>query len=118
MDRKGPVDWVVRWIVNKLDEVGYRGEAITLKSDQERSIVALKTAVAASRLGATTPIESPVRESQCNGAVEQAVRRWQGQLRTLKGHFEANMGKKLPVAHPLMGWLVIWAGEILLKYKV
>ena len=28
------------------------------------------------------------------------------------------MGIKLPVAHPLMGWLVLWAGEILLKYKV
>ena len=25
---------------------------------------------------------------------------------------------KLPVAHPLMGWLVLWAGEVLLKLKV
>ena len=118
VDKKGPVDWIVRWIVDKLDEIGYRGQAITLKSDQERSIVALKTAVAAGRVGTSTLIESPVRESQCNGAVEQAVRRWQGQLRTLKGHFEENMNNKLPIAHPLMNWLVIWAGEVLLKYKV
>ena len=118
VEKKGPVEWVVKWIVEKLDNVGYRGEHVTVKSDQEPAIMALKTAVAAKRVGVTTPIDSPVRESQSNGAVEQAVRRWQGQLRTIKGHYEENMGIKLPVAHPLMGWLVLWAGEILLKYKV
>ena len=112
------MEWVVKWIVVKMDDVGYRGEAITLKSDQEPAIMALKAAVAAKRVGATTPIDSPVRESQCNGAVEQAVRRWQGQLRTIKSHYEENVGAKLPVAHPIMGWLVLWAGEVLLKYKV
>ena len=47
VERKGPVYWVVKWIVDKLDEVGYRGEAITDKSDQGPAILALKTAVAA-----------------------------------------------------------------------
>ena len=108
---------VVKWIVEKLDNVGYRGEAITLKSDHEPAILALKTVVAAKSVGITTPIDSPVRESQSNGAVEHAVRKWQGQSRTIKGHYEENMGVKLPVAHPLMGWLVLWAREILLKYK-
>ena len=28
------------------------------------------------------------------------------------------MNNKLPVTHPLLGWLVLWAGEVLLKYKV
>ena len=28
------------------------------------------------------------------------------------------MDVKLPAGHPLMGWLVLWAGEILFKYKV
>ena len=79
MERKGPVDWFVKWIVDKLDEVEFRGEAITVKSDQKPAILAPKTAVAAKRIGATTPIDLSVRESQCNGAVEQAVRRWQGQ---------------------------------------
>ena len=74
----------------------------------------MKKAVAAKRSGVTTPNDLPARESQCNGAVEQAVRRWQGQLRTLKGHYEDNMGIKLPLAHPLMGLLILWAGEILL----
>ena len=99
----------MKWIVEKLDNVGYRGQAITLKSDQEPATLTLKTAVAAKGVGTTTPIGSPVRESQCSGAVEQALRRWQGHLRTIRGHYEENMGVKLPVAHPLMGWLVLWA---------
>ena len=65
-----------------------------------------------------TGADKPVIESQCNGAVEHAVRIWQGQLRTIKGNYGENMGAKLPVAHPLMGWLVLWAGEIHFKYKV
>ena len=32
--------------------------------------------------------------------------------------YEENMATKLPVTNPLMGWLVLWAGEVLLKYKV
>ena len=72
--------------------------------------MAVITAVAAKRSGVTTPIESPVGESQCKGAVEQAVRRWQGQLRTLKHHYETDMNKTLPAARPLMKWLVLWGG--------
>ncbi len=118
VENKGAIDWVVKYVVDKLDDIGYRGVAISIKSDQEPAIMALKTAIAAKRVGATTPIESPVRESQCNGAVEQAVRRWRGQLQTLKLAYEDNMNTKLPVSHPLMGWLILWAGEVLLKYKV
>ena len=118
VESKGAVEWVVKYVVEKLDEIGYRGVPISIKSDQEPAILALKTAIAAKRVGVTTPIESPVRESQSNGAVEQAVRRWRGQLRTLKIAYEENMATKLPVTHPLMGWLVLWSGEVLLKYKV
>ena len=39
VERKGLADWIVKWIVDKLDEVGYRGEAITVKSDQEPSML-------------------------------------------------------------------------------
>ena len=33
VEKKGLVNWIVKWIVEKLDNVGYRGQAITLKSD-------------------------------------------------------------------------------------
>ena len=118
VDKKGPVDWVVKWIVNKLDSVGYKGSPLTLKSDQEPAITALKMAIAATRVGHSTPIESPVRESASNGAAERAIRSWQGQMRTMKSQFEANIGMKLPIGHPLIGWLVLWSGEVMLKYVV
>ena len=92
MSTKGPVDWVVKWVVDRSDEIGYRGVAITLKRDQEPAMLAMQKAIAAKRTGVTTPIDPPARESQCNGAVAQAVRPWQGQLRTLKGHYEDNVG--------------------------
>ena len=99
VDKKGPTDWVVSWIVEKLDNIGYQGESITLKSDQEPAIMSLKNAVVAKRAGVTTPTKSTVRQSQCNGAVEQAVRRWQWQLRTMKHHYETSINKKLPVTN-------------------
>ena len=55
VDSKGPVEWVVNWIVDELDNVGYRGEAIAIKTDQEPAIMALMAAVAAKRVGTTTP---------------------------------------------------------------
>ena len=112
------MEWVVKWFVEKLDSIEYRGQAITLKSDQEPAIKALKMAVAAKRVGSTTPVESPVRESKSNGAVERAIRVWQGQLRTTKNKFEDNTDEHIPVGHPLMGWLVLWAGGVLLEYVV
>ena len=56
---------------------------ITMKTDQEPSVIALKRPVAAARSGETVPIESPVRASQSNGRMENAIGVWQGQFRTI-----------------------------------
>ena len=42
VDGKGPVECVVKWIVDRLDNVVYRGETITIKSDQWPDVMALK----------------------------------------------------------------------------
>ena len=65
---KGTDEEAVKWLVDIIEEMGYVGEKIVLKSDQEPSILALKRAVAVTRDGQTCPIESPVRESKSNGA--------------------------------------------------
>ena len=101
VENKGPVDYVVKWFVGKLEESGYDGEKVAIKSDQEVAILALKRAVIAARQGETVPIESPVRESKCNGAVERAVRTWQGQMRTIKHHVEHCLQERLAHDHPL-----------------
>ena len=118
VENKGPVDYVVKWFVGKLEESGYGGEKVAIKSDQEVAILALKRAVIAARQGETVPIESPVRESKCNGAVERAVRTWQGQMRTIKHHVEHCLQERLAHDHPLTQWMMVWAADSLNRYKV
>ena len=66
-DKKGAIDATVRYGVGTIEQSGYNGETISFKSDQEPSIIALKSSTAATRIGETVPIESPVRASKSNG---------------------------------------------------
>lgn len=72
--RKGVVEWVVEWMNGAISNLGYAHVKIAIKSDQESSIVALREAVSAKRVGPTIPLNSPKKESQANGAMERAVR--------------------------------------------
>ena len=63
-ERKGADKYVVKFVADKLEEAGYTGVKLTLRSDGEEAIVALKRAVAVSRGAETAFVESPVRESK------------------------------------------------------
>ena len=93
VDRKGPSAAVVKWLSDKLEQIGYSEVDITLKSDQEPAVVDLKREIGVRRQASTAMVESPVRESKCNGAVERAVRTWQAQFRTLRHQFESRIGR-------------------------
>ena len=116
--QKGPVESIVKWCIDRLEDSGYIGEEITIKSDQEESIIALRKAISAARTGITTPVNSPVRCSKSNGQMERAVRGFQGQLRVLKFHFEKGMRKQLPYNSAMFTWLVVWTSNVLNKFKV
>ena len=64
VEQKGVTEGIVKYVAGILDQSGYRGQKLTMKSDQEPSILALKKAVAAERVGEIVPIESPVRASK------------------------------------------------------
>ena len=104
---------MVKYGVGIIDESGYIGEKITFKSDREPSIVALKHAVSAARIGETVPIESPVRASKSNGMMENAVKIWQGQLRTIKHCVEARIAKTIEPGSALFTWLIPFCADIL-----
>ena len=118
VEQKGVTESVVKYVAGILDQSGYRGQKITFKTDQEPSIIALKRAIAAERVGETVPIESPVRASKSNGRMENAVKTWQEQLRTIKHHVEARLGKRIEVDGVLFSWLIPYVTEILNKFKV
>ena len=106
------------WLVEKLQIAGYGGVKVTLKSDNEASIIALKTAIAVRRKAETALIESPVRESQSNGHVERAVRTWRDQYRTMRHYVEHRMKRTVPNGSPLSTWLVSWAADVINKFRV
>lgn len=116
--RKGVCQENVKWATGKLEEAGFHGQKLALKTDGEEAIMAFKKAVAAGRVGDTALIESPVRESKSNGAMERMVGVWAGQMRTLKHQLEANINKAVPADHPIMEWMTVWAGELLNKGRI
>ena len=115
---KTVTEQVVKYFKDILDESGYEGEKITMKTDQEPAMLALKRAVATARSGETVPIESPVRASKSNGRMENAIGVWQGQLRTIKHHAEAKLGRRIEVDGVLFSWLIPFCTQIMNKYRV
>ena len=69
---------IVKYFKDVMDHSGCEGEQIIMKIDQEPSIIVLKRAAVAAISGETVPIESPVRASQSNGCMENAIGVWQG----------------------------------------
>ena len=108
----------VEWLYGKLKHSGYEGVKITLRSDQEPSIVAVKDALSVRRAAPTAFIESPVRQSKMNGLVERAVRNWRDQYRTLRHQLERRIDMKIPGGCALSSWLVTWAAEVINKYRL
>ena len=57
-----------------------------------------------------------------NGAVERAVRTWEGQFRTLRDHLESELSvlddRQIDATHPLWQWCAWWAASVLNRYVV
>ena len=118
VDAKGATKSSVPWVSGKIDESDCSGTPITLRSDQEEAIMALKRHVAIYRKAEAVMLESPVRDSKANGAAERAVRSWAGQLRTIRHHVERKIKTTIPKNPALMSWLVSWAADVIFRYKV
>ena len=87
--------WIQNRIARDIDNAGHKAVKIMVKSDQENSIVALQHEIQRLRDGRTIPINSPVGESESNGRVENAIRRVQDKVRTLKEHLESEAGTSI-----------------------
>ena len=74
-----------------MEDSGYGGNEVSVKTAQEPAIVSLRQGIAANRTADTVPLNSPVRCSKSNGRMENAVKRFQGHLRVLKHYFESKI---------------------------
>ena len=72
-------------------KIGDGGIRIVIKMDNAIELLDHRRQVMARRSAPTVPLDVAVRESKANGAVENAVRRWQGQFRIVKNHIQAEL---------------------------
>ena len=108
---------MLKKIIQDLDNNGLKYSKIQFKSDQEPATVNVQTMIQELRPGMVITTNSPVGESQCNGRVENAIRRIQEKTRVLRHQVEYGIGCKLPDDSPRMSWMIRWAAELLSKYS-
>jgi hypothetical protein len=113
---KGVSEYAVRRVAQIVNRMGYR--RVILKSDQEPSIMALKAAVKRELESEVSFEESPVGEHQSNGAVENAVKRVQGQVRTMRDALESRIGERIKGEDNVFTWMVRHAAASMNRYQV
>ena len=85
-----------------------------LKTDGERALVALRTAVQ-EKLVDMGHEDAAKGESASNGAIESTVGRLQGVARTLKSSLTERYGEVGP-RHPILCWMINYAGSLLSRF--
>ena len=109
----------VDMIIEDITWLGYT--KLILKADNEPAMV--KLAEEALRDLRVEPIEQVMKEhpppfdSQANGQIEVGVESVRGMVKTIQLCLEKRLGHRIPVAHPIMSWLVSHAA-VLSNYSV
>ena len=114
----GKAEWVPRRVSQDLSNGGIQNIKLHIKTDQEFSAINVQTAMQKTKFDRIIPPNSLVGESECNGRVENAIRRIQEKVRALRHHVEYQIKSQICVEAPVMSWLVRWAAELLSKYVV
>ena len=97
---------------------GGGSNALILKSDGERPIVAVREALARCHGGREAPEMQPRGEHQPNGAVEEAGRTARDHARVLKIHLQSRLGRReVESDEPVMPWLIRWAAMALSLFR-
>ena len=89
-----------------MDEAGYMGSRLVVKSDQERGMVRLVEKVCEDRRGESVPMVGPQGHSASNGEVEPWIRRVKYQTRMIATYTSAQLGQTLNEEHPVWPWLL------------
>ena len=85
--------WMAEKIKDDIEEFGYGGAPVRIKSDQEPVIVDVQGAVIANRGRAPTIlVDSPVGDCQSNGRVENAMKKVRNMVKTILSSFGIEVG--------------------------
>ena len=98
-----------------LDFLGY--PRIALRSDQEKSTLAMQERVKAMRRMETVLTNSKKKVSQTNGVIERAVQEIEGIVRTIKMHLEHLIERRIPANHAILAWMTEYAAEMYNRHR-
>jgi hypothetical protein len=112
-------DFVAKRVAAFIDELGLANCRITIKTDQEVSIIDLANAIKVLRPEIQTFAEhSPVGSSASNGVCERGVQTLEGQIRVLKDALETRWGITVGENQLVLSWLVEFAGVLINRCEV
>ena len=80
-------------------------------------MTSVQSAVQGLRPKDVIPVNSQVGESECNGRVENTIRRIQEKIRVFRHGFEKSTKDKIQDNSFVMAWFVRWVAELLSKYS-
>ena len=92
----GEAEWIPSRIIRDLDNMGYKNVCVQIKSDLEQAIVAVQEYIRPNSASPTIHINRPVGGSECNGRVENAIRRVKEKTRTLIAQVEDGIKERMP----------------------
>ena len=113
---KGNDKFAIKRLVKDIELLGYN--KVILKSDNESSILALKKSVKETTKVEIILEESPVGDHQGNGEVENAIKRFAGQFRTLREALETRYQKRITQEHHALPWLINYSSGCINRYQV
>ena len=114
---KGVDKYAVSYVVGWLQGPGHK--RIVLRSDNERSLIALPKVVIAAMPGVeAVQRTSPEGDRQANGLAEVGVREIKGQIRVLRSQLEENLGRRLEADEPLHAWLPRHAANCINRFRI
>ena len=118
VSEKGNGDpWIAGKIKDDIEEFGYGGAPVRIKSDQEPVIVDVQRAVVAKRDNALSiPVNSPVGDSQSNGRVENEIKKVRNMVKTILSSLESRWGIRVARDHPVYPWVFEWAADLMTRY--
>ena len=113
---KGVTEYGTKFFARFIEQTGIR--RFINHSDNERAIVALKTAAAlAVQRVEAVPRECPVGDHQANGDIEVGVRELKRQMRAIRLSLEGKLGMKLNDNDPILMWIPTFAGDAISRHR-
>ena len=117
----GEMKWLIKDLHEELKAWGHPGGdncKITLKSDGEPAVTAVREALAKTHGGIINPEQPPKGEHACNGVVEEAGRTIRDTLRVYKLQLETKLKCDLEIDSPIMQWMARWAAMAISRFRV